>query len=621
MAQASAKWTFEDFFTITPAEEVSIKKELAELLGANHGDQVHQDRVWAHGHGGVSAFDPQVVQQKYDAYQALKLNGNPDELNDSKCVSLVVSGLQVRWRTGSAKNIGYIKEWREKNLKSWDTSLERRAGGIDNAVDWRFQAFTCTNESSLYALLATAVEQLKTRAAIEDHVAHSFMRLRVALYLDATADEIMVLNQSENIEQHDRKRHIELDNISAVEQWMESVRATSADHKLNASSALDIWKYACALGDPRSPSCPKWLMKLMKDAGKSDTKGNRLAAVGDKKAKREHLEKEKATTPHPQMRTYQDIQARQRFLKGFDAVALGRLRTEIADAMGRQGIAKAAFPVSRTVLLDPAILTSAAFGKPKELEQVPAWRDGAAGKELQLQMVEVLKVRYFDHGYSKQADKVTSVFANGAHWAAVARLLPAVIATMRSKWGPQETSWPDAVQTLRYELWRGEHDKEITALAQVLPGNLDSTPAVMQKRLMEQFSPLGRVIRMLVEQEQAQAAQFQKDDDKKTAETKTEGEGGKAPAETIPDGDVTQVLAKQASVQEKQELVKTMNAAAVVRRPAGGRYPHPSQLGTRTAVPQTAPGYPIGGAVGGVAVRIPALFRGIRLPNSGGCAY
>ena len=621
MAQASAKWTFEDFFTITPAEEVSIKKELAELLGANHGDQEHQDRVWAHGHGGVSAFDPQVVQQKYDAYQALKLNGNPDELNDSKCVSLVVSGLQVRWRTGSAKNIGYIKEWRDKNLKSWDTSLERRAGGIDNAVDWSFQAFTCTNESSLYALLATAVEQLKTRAAIEDHVAHSFMRLRVALYLDATADEIMVLNQSENIEQHDRKRHIELDNISAVEQWMESVRATSADHKLNASSALDIWKYACALGDPRSPSCPKWLMKLMKDAGKSDTKGNRLAAVGDKKAKREHLEKEKATTPHPQMRTYQDIQARQRFLKGFDAVALGRLRTEIADVMGRQGIAKAAFPVSRTVLLDPAILTSAAFGKPKELEQVPAWRDGAAGKELQLQMVEVLKVRYFDHGYSKQADKVTSVFANGAHWAAVARLLPAVIATMRSKWGPQETSWPDAVQTLRYELWRGEHDKEITALAQVLPGNLDSTPAVMQKRLMEQFSPLGRVIRMLVEQEQAQAAQFQKDDDKKTAETKTEGEGGKAPAETIPDGDVTQVLAKQASVQEKQELVKTMNAAAVVRRPAGGRYPHPSQLGTRTAVPQTAPGYPIGGAVGGVAVRIPALFRGIRLPNSGGCAY
>ena len=138
---------------------------------------------------------------------------------------------------------------------------------------------------------------------------------------------------------------------------------------------------------------------------------------------------------------------RHRFVKGFNPVALERMRTEIADAMGRQGIAKAAFPVSRAVLMDPAILTSSAFSKPRDIESVPSWRDGAAGKELQLQMVHVLKVRYFEFGFSKQADKVTSVFASGAHWAAVARLLPAVIATTHSKWGSQETSWPDAVQT------------------------------------------------------------------------------------------------------------------------------------------------------------------------------
>ena len=500
------------------------------------------------------------------------LDANADDINDHKCFSTIITGLQVRWKTASAKNIGYIKEWRDKNLTSWDISVERRAGGIDEDVDWKYQAFTCTNESSLYALLATAVEQFMTTAAIEKPVADAFVKIRVILYLGATTDEIMILNQSENIEQHDRKRHIELDNISAVESWMESLQKSSAEHQLSTQNALDIWKYACALEDPRSPKCPQFMKRLLKDLKKSDSRANRLAALSDKKAKRELLEKEKAATPHPQMRTYQDIQARHRFLKGFNPVALERLRTEIADAMGRQGIAKAAFPVSRAVLMDPAILTSAAFSKPRDIESVPSWRDGTAGKELQLQMVHVLKVRYFEYGFSKQADKVSSIFANGAHWAGTARLLPAVIGTMQSKWGPQETSWPDAVQTLRYELWRGEHDREMTTLAQTSPGNLDSTPAVMQKKLMEQFAPLGRVVRTLAEQEQSTQAQFQKDkDDNKTSETTMQGESGQTSKETVPDGDVTQVLAKQASVHEKQELVKTMNAEAITRRSAGGR--------------------------------------------------
>ena len=50
MAQASEKWTFEDFFTMTAVQEASIKKDMASLLGVSYGDAELQNATWAVGH-------------------------------------------------------------------------------------------------------------------------------------------------------------------------------------------------------------------------------------------------------------------------------------------------------------------------------------------------------------------------------------------------------------------------------------------------------------------------------------------------------------------------------------------------------------------------------------------
>ena len=79
---------------------------------------------------------------------------------------------------------------------------------------------------------------------------NAFCTIRTTLYLGADADEISALSAAENVSQTTRKAHSELDNIKMVSSWMHSMRQYT---KLSPDTALDVFKYAIAVRDPRLP--------------------------------------------------------------------------------------------------------------------------------------------------------------------------------------------------------------------------------------------------------------------------------------------------------------------------------------------------------------------------------
>ena len=83
------------------------------------------------------------------------------------------------------------------------------------------------------------------------------------------------------------------------------------------------------------------------------------------------------------MNEYTRLNLRVRFLKGFSASALEDLNTKIFCRMGALGMASKKFPLTNQLLMSSDILTSEAFSRSKDIEQVPGWRDGASGRALQ----------------------------------------------------------------------------------------------------------------------------------------------------------------------------------------------------------------------------------------------
>ena len=87
---------------------------------------------------------------------------------------------------------------------------------------------------------------------------------------------------------------------------------------------------------------------------------------------------------------------RDSFLKGFCPAALQLLLTTVAK-WGEFGLASKHFPVNRSLLMSPEILTSTSFTKSRDKESVPAWRDGAAGSSLQMAMEIAVDKRMFEY--------------------------------------------------------------------------------------------------------------------------------------------------------------------------------------------------------------------------------
>lgn len=237
--------------------------------------------------------------------------------------------------------------------------------------------FVTTGVSSLLALIMMVVFHYKTTKEIPDDLATAFKRVRLNIYFNATADEIVMLGQSDNIEQHERKRHTEIDNILAVAAWCQSMGVWSS--VLNPKNALDVVRYAVCLADPRRPSdIPAWMTAELK--GKLPTMANRIAALTGKGITKRWLSDRKANPCHPQMNSYAAVAARHRFLRGFNPDALDDLYRLLYCRMGEQGLAHKQAPISKASLnLNPAEQLNTQPTNSQLLAPVPLYRCHSAG--------------------------------------------------------------------------------------------------------------------------------------------------------------------------------------------------------------------------------------------------
>ena len=154
---------------------------------------------------------------------------------------------------------------------------------------------------------------------------------------------------------------------------------------------------------------------------KAQTLRNKITVLVEARCTKRFLEALKLKINHPVLNCYQAIALRHRFVRGFSKDGIQGL-TDVFDKMGELGIAHHKFPLGVGVLTDPSILSSAAFERQLDKDAVPQWRDGKAGHDLQLNMTVVLKKRYFDFGFWKQAE--AKPFATATHWVAFACLVP-----------------------------------------------------------------------------------------------------------------------------------------------------------------------------------------------------
>ena len=107
--------------------------------------------------------------------------------------------------------------------KQWDRHLERKAGGIDTSQEKlkpsQVTKFTLMGSSSAMALIRAVVGEVMRTGKCPPALAQDFKSLRILWFFNATHDEIKTMSIAENIEQHQRKRHTELDNIFQIRQW------------------------------------------------------------------------------------------------------------------------------------------------------------------------------------------------------------------------------------------------------------------------------------------------------------------------------------------------------------------------------------------------------------------
>ena len=169
------------------------------------------------------------------------------------------------------------------------------------------------------ALLMEVVYHYKHKS-LTTQLISAFRTIRITLYLGADADEISALSAAENVSQSTRKTHSELDNIKMVSSWMHSMQQYT---QLGPDTALDVFKYAIALRDPRLP-LPEWLATLL--VGGSSAMSARVAALAKE-------------TTFELMPKYAMVNQRVRFLKGFDDTALADLNSQLFSVMGEKGIA------------------------------------------------------------------------------------------------------------------------------------------------------------------------------------------------------------------------------------------------------------------------------------------
>ena len=165
------------------------------------------------------------------------------------------------------------------------------------------------------ALVRTVVGHVMRTNTVPDALSTCFKSLKIMWLFSAQAHEIKNIAIQDNIDQHLRRRHTEMDNIFQVKSWMD-IMPTITKGRLDPTKALDVCKFATILGTPTQPlKVDPWLRGLLRD--KPPTFENKLDAITTPGVTTNFLLDAKATIAHPEMKDYKKVASRVRAVKGF----------------------------------------------------------------------------------------------------------------------------------------------------------------------------------------------------------------------------------------------------------------------------------------------------------------
>ena len=489
-----AQWQDENLFDVSPSEHVRLKEKVATTLGFRY-ENINPTSAFAKDVAGVAPWDPVKLGKLVDALEVKKVQ--PPAIHQEDYYRLlasmskhatVVNGNMLDWTNGGLPyNRGHVIYWWqdfEKGTKEWDISIERFAGGktvqknVDLAKD---PNLLLSSMSSVMSMISAVVGKVERGEPVPTWLALAYQSIRITWLMMASRDEITNLKITENIEQHERLRHSELQNLFQICTWMNAMKGLGG--AISADKPIDVMKYGLLLGNAKVPfATPPWMKALLKT--KQPTLANKLECLNSKDITVKWLEGNKITTMHPEMKTYKQIQSRVKALKGF--AYFEKLHTEVNEEMGRRGLGHLPFPIPSNILLDVSILSTAAFTE-GERRTIPLYRDGVLADNLHKGMVEVARIRAFEYGFvSPKGSK--NLFATPAHWLACGRFLGPPHCHLNNvvkKVGGES----DAGESLLRAIWMGDHDVELAKMCAALPGTVDLDPEVMRERLREMFPP------------------------------------------------------------------------------------------------------------------------------------
>ena len=568
-------------FKLSPSEALALKGKIRSLTGYRFGPTSDRDLPFACEVAGIKPYDPEMVTAKLKAFNDLVAQEPKESDNHPKWVSdlqngsilaCVINGLQMNWSCQIGKwNVPYITQWWATHGASWDTTKERAAGGLNHAKDMESQQLTLTGGSSIMAMISHCVGHVvRTGEPLPEELKRIFGRIRITLHLGANGHEIGVMGVAENIEQFERKRHTEMDNMFQVRGWMESMPGRTSG-KLDNKKAIDVVKYALALGNPVAPHITaNWLRSLLQD--RPPTFLNKIDALCVKGVNKKFFDMQKVKIQHPEMNSYQRVVTRVRALIGF--TAWDELHTQLVEEMGRQGYSNLPLPIPSTILLDPALLLSDAFANECDKKDIPLWRDGDLGRTLHKSMVEVARCRAFDWGYLSKKGGSKALFTTANAWVAFARLCGPpncyMDMALERHFEPPRDTWPDNVKAIHRGIWCGEYDNDIVKMCSMIHANCDNNNAAMVRRVLEMFTPITQLLHAKVTEAQQMVSieQKKKDEIKKKEELlkKSIAADVSDVPEVTEDGDVTDAMFKGQDPNQKTKSVNALNREAAKKR-------------------------------------------------------
>ena len=137
--------------------------------------------------------------------------------------------------------------------------------------------FSISNASSVMGLVRIVVGHVMRTNTVPDALATCFKSLKIMWLFSAQAHEIKNIAIQDNIDQHLRRRHSEIDNIFQVKSWTDNM-PTITKNRLDPNKALDVCKFATIFGTPTQPlKCDPWLKALLRE--KLPTFENKLDAI------------------------------------------------------------------------------------------------------------------------------------------------------------------------------------------------------------------------------------------------------------------------------------------------------------------------------------------------------